>query len=147
MKILVPSAPLASTPTTTLVNSPSPSSHRRSNNRGRRHHGRSQWSWRDLSTSALATLSPAPARISRPTFTTPYTHTTIHYSNPDDSSELVVDSGASHYVTMDHATLALHEPYTTSNLVFLSVLFSCTPSHIFFETRCVASIRVFFFFF
>ena len=144
MKILVPSASLASTPTTALVNSPSPSSHRRSNNHGGRHPGRFQWSWRDLSTSALATLSPALARVSRPTFIAPYAHTTIHYSNPDDSSDLVVDSGTSHNVSMDFASLALHELYTASNRVFLSVLFSCTLSHIFFETRCVASIRVFF---
>ena len=39
MKILVPSALLASTLTTALVTSPGPSSHRRPNNRGGRHHG------------------------------------------------------------------------------------------------------------
>ena len=37
-KILVPSAPLASTPATALVTSFGPSSHHRSNNRGGRHH-------------------------------------------------------------------------------------------------------------
>ena len=45
MKILVPSAPLASTPTSALFTSTSPLSHRRSNNRGGQTHNRSQQSW------------------------------------------------------------------------------------------------------
>ena len=53
------------------------------------------------------------------TFTAPYAHIAIHYSNPGNSLDWVVDSSASHHVTMDLATLALYEPYTTSNNVLI----------------------------
>ena len=45
MKILVHSAPPASTSFIALVTLPGPSSHRRQNNRSGRHHGQSQQSW------------------------------------------------------------------------------------------------------
>ena len=46
-----------------------------------------------------------------------------HYStllNSASSQDWVVDSGASQHVTTDLATLALHEPYTTSDSVIIS---------------------------
>ena len=136
MKILVPLAPPASTPTTVVITLASPSLHRRSTNRGGWNHNRSQQSWSlpanppqyqpttpplssqhpapptqlehnhylrrcqlcgitrhsaqqcgYLSTSALASLPLALARAQCPTFPAPYAHTTIHYSNPSDSSD------------------------------------------------------------
>ena len=64
-----------------------------------------------LSTSALSTLPPASIRAPRPTFPAPYAHIAVYYSNLDNSSDWIIDSGASHHVTMDLAILALHESY------------------------------------
>ena len=72
-----------------------------------------------LSTSALVTLLPAPARALYLTFNAPYAHTAGHYSNPDNSLDLVIDSRSSHHVTTNLATLARHEPYTSSNHVLI----------------------------
>ena len=72
-----------------------------------------------LSTSTHASLQPVPTRAQCLTFTTPYAHSTIHYSNLGNSLDWVVDSCVSHHVTMDLATFALHEPYTTSNSVVI----------------------------
>ena len=72
-----------------------------------------------LSTSALASLPPAPSQVKCLTFTAPYAPTSIHYSNPGNSSDWFVDSGASHHGTMDLAHLVLHEPYTASDSVLI----------------------------
>ena len=72
-----------------------------------------------LSTSALATLPLAPTWVSCSTFTTPYAHIAVHYSNPNNSSDWVIDSGASHHVTTDLATLDLYESYIASGHVLI----------------------------
>ena len=53
------------------------------------------------------------------TFTAPYAHIVVHHSHPGDSSDWVIDLGASYYVTMDLTALALHEPYTSSDSVIV----------------------------
>ena len=77
------------------------------------------WQCSYLSTSALASLPPTPTRAQCPTFTTLYAHMTIHYSNPGNSSDWVVDSSASHHVTTYLDTLTLHEPCTASDSVVI----------------------------
>ena len=72
-----------------------------------------------LPTLTLYSLSPTPARASRPTFTTPYAHTIVHPSTPNTSLDWVVDSNPSHHVTKDLTTLALHAFYTTYNNVII----------------------------
>ena len=71
-------------------------------------------------TSAIASLPPAPARALCSIFTAPYVHITVHYSTPGHPLDWVIDSGASHHVTTDLASLALHESYTTSDNVIIS---------------------------
>ena len=67
-----------------------------------------------LSTSALISLSPAPALAPRLTFTVPYAHIVVHYPNFSNSSYWIVDS-----VIPDLASLALHEPYTASDNIII----------------------------
>ena len=64
-----------------------------------------------LSTSALESLPLVPPRVLRPTFTAPYAHIVVHYSNTTNSQDWVLDSSSSHNVTIDLATLVLHELY------------------------------------
>ena len=72
-----------------------------------------------LSTLTLASLSPTPARAPRPTLTAPYPYTKIHYFTSSHSLDWVIDSGAFHHVTTNLASLALHEPYTASDIVII----------------------------
>ena len=72
-----------------------------------------------LLTLALSSLSPTPSYSLHSTFTTPYAHTIVHPSTPATFVEWVVDLGASHYVTINLAALALHAPYNASNSVIV----------------------------
>ena len=74
---------------------------------------------RYLSTSTLESLPLVPPCAPRLTFTAPYAHIAVHYSNTSNSQDWVLDSSASHNVTMDLATLVLHELYTTSDNVII----------------------------
>ena len=65
-----------------------------------------------------------------PTFTTSYAHTIVLYSALGHPLNGVVDSGASHHVTMDLAALALHESYTASNNVIISDGLGLSIAHI-----------------
>ena len=72
-----------------------------------------------LPTSTLGSLPPTPARALHPTFIAHYAHTAVHPSTPSISLDWVVDSSASHNVTMDLDALALHEPYIASDRVII----------------------------
>lgn len=43
----------------------------------------------------------------------------VHYTQPSDSRDWVVEFGASHHVTTYLDTLSLHEPYSGSESVFI----------------------------
>ena len=73
-----------------------------------------------LSTSTLTSLPPTLARAPRPTFIAPNAYTAVHYPNSGNSLDWVIDSGSSHRVTTDLASLTLHESYTTSDNVIIS---------------------------
>ena len=71
------------------------------------------------STSTPTSFSLDLAWAQHLTFTTPYAHTVVHCSQLGYSKDWVVDSGASYHVTLDLASLALHEHYTVSNNVII----------------------------
>ena len=81
--------------------------------------GHSTWQCSHLPTSTLDSLPPTLARAPNSTFIAPYAHTTVHPSTPSTSLDWVVESGASHHVTIDLAALALHASYTTSDSVII----------------------------
>ena len=48
-----------------------------------------------------------------------YARIVVHYPNSANSQDLVIDSGASHHVTVYFAALALYELYTASDSVII----------------------------
>ena len=72
-----------------------------------------------LSTSTLAFSISHPCSSSHPIFIVPYANNTVHYSAPCHPLDWVVDSGASHHVTTNFVSLALHESYTALNNVII----------------------------
>lgn len=72
-----------------------------------------------MSASMLASLLTAPPRAMHVASSASFVHNAVHYTQPYDSRDWVVDSGVSHHVTTHLATLLLLKPYSGSDSVFI----------------------------